>query len=244
MNDFVIQLDEEVEGMQATICALQEQLKASKTHSESLEEENQRLRKLTQDFQSSEELPLPTNLHNNTNGILSMDHEPVDIKDEKVDMTCDQHFSDTKDEFLDERTIQPSSNGDSNMSNASDELPMETEPSITLPQQNQNNLRTEDFQGTLEAAHRLSNHVKVICGKNDSATKDLEAQLHSFKSPIKGMPKTSFNITDLLASERTEPVIKKETDASMDVGLALKTEENGEILQHSSLNGEIDDSAV
>ena len=60
MNEFVIQLDEEVEGMQATICALQQQLKESKQHEEvegmqatisalqqQLKESNQHFDKLT-----------------------------------------------------------------------------------------------------------------------------------------------------------------------------------------------------
>ena len=44
MNEFVIQLDEEVEGMQATICALQQQLKESKLLSDKLTSENQGLK--------------------------------------------------------------------------------------------------------------------------------------------------------------------------------------------------------
>jgi len=44
LNDFVIQLDEEVEGMQSTICVLQQQLKDSKTELDSLAAENSTLR--------------------------------------------------------------------------------------------------------------------------------------------------------------------------------------------------------
>lgn len=242
MNEFVIQLDEEVEGMQATICALQEQLKVAKTHSDNLDQENQRLKKLAQDMPPTPPTPT-TNCHVSSNGIFSMDHQrSVVIKEEETHHSPHQDYSvNHKDEFLDERTIHASSNGDSNMSNASDELPMELEPSITLPQQ-QNNLRTEDFQGNLDTPHLLPNHVTVIRGKDES-TKDLETQLQSFKSPTKGIQKTSFSITDLLASSRTEP-IKKDTDVPMDVTLGLNAEENGETIQHVSLNGEIDDSAV
>ena len=41
LNDFVLQLDEEVEGMESTICALQQQLKETKQkHQDSIEENN------------------------------------------------------------------------------------------------------------------------------------------------------------------------------------------------------------
>merc|ERR1712048_32922 len=44
LNEFVIQLDEEVEGMQSTICVLQQQLKDSKAEIDKLTEENSKLK--------------------------------------------------------------------------------------------------------------------------------------------------------------------------------------------------------
>ena len=53
LNDFVLQLDEEVEGMESTICALQQQLKETKQkHQDSIEENN----KLKTTLESSQKL--------------------------------------------------------------------------------------------------------------------------------------------------------------------------------------------
>lgn len=269
MNEFVIQLDEEVEGMQATICALQEQLKAAKSQSDTYEQENRKLKELYEMHSTT-----TTNNTSNDDHIQQMDIQSstsvpqlnsppsADMQEQNEQTPSEQlpQMSDTnepivqlqrpsheeqyveiKEEYLDERTIHPSSNGDSNMSNTSDELPMETEPSITLPQKD---LRTvEGFNTNRETVHHLPpiNHVKVICGENiNNSTKDVESTpLHSFVSPPKGI-KTSFSINDLLSSSRTDSMKKASGDVTMD---AL----NGETAQHTTvplINGQIDDGAV
>lgn len=226
MNDFVIQLDEEVEGMQATICALQEELKTTKTISQSLEGENKLLRKQLEDNN------IKTTHHKGINGVLDEEEETVDktsnIKQEedneriKEEPTIEQ-FSENKNEFDDERTLH--SNGDSNLTDESEELPMETDqPSITLTHQHKSDsLRTEEVDND----HLIRpNHMTVIRGTEENHI-----------SPTKGIAKTSFSITDLLASSGTENV-KAENDITMEIG-----PENGSTTT-PAINGDVDDEAI
>jgi len=242
MNDFVIQLDEEVEGMQATICALQDELKTTKTLCSKLEGENVSLRKKrVQDDENTTDNK--TTSRNDANGVRDDEESTLNIKAEEMldedellkedaAMTDEQllpsggkkHFNDDDDD--DERTLQ--SNGDSNLTDASEELPMDTESSITLTQQshrqNSNSLRTEDIE--TDQVIR-PNHVTVIRGTTEE----------SYISPNKGIAKTSFSITDLLASSgTTTESVKKESDVAMEIGL-----ENGIT---ATINCEIDDQVV
>ena len=135
MNDFVIQLDEEVEGMQATICALQDELKTTKTRCTQLEEENRTL----QNGGS-----INRDLKQQPNGLLAHDEPLIEenkyegrTMDVKPEMERTDHqlmnddeersqppplVTDKKENIMedDERTIH--SNGDSNMTDESEEL--------------------------------------------------------------------------------------------------------------------------
>lgn len=236
MNDFVIQLDEEVEGMQATICALQDELKTTKTLCSKLEGENVTLRNKQTDKDNT--TTTTTTNQTDANGVREDEKRTLNIKAEEMldedellkedEPMIDEQLSDDKKDFNvddeDERTLQ--SNGDSNLTDASEELPMETESSITLTRQshhqNSNSLRTEDIE--TDQVMR-PNHVTVIRGTTEE----------SYISPNKGIAKTSFSITNLLASTATESV-KKESEIAMEIGI-----ENG---MTTKLNGEINDQVA
>ena len=54
MNDFVLQLDEEVEGMESTICALQQQLKETKQKYKNSIEEMEKLKSMPDHVKSTQ----------------------------------------------------------------------------------------------------------------------------------------------------------------------------------------------
>jgi len=223
MNEFVIQLDEEVEGMQATICALQEELKSTKTMSQKFESERQILQRQLDE--------MSTNSYDDSNDRVNTDGETLNMKLEDDDGGHEEYnkdetrqLSENKKEFMDERTLHSSSNGDSNMTDESEELPMETEPSITQRQQQlkPNLLRTEDIETNQQLR---SNHVTVIRGTEDN-----------YISPNKGLAKTSFSITDLLASG---------TDAAKkDIDVTMVGPENGTTAALAIANGDVDKETV
>jgi len=240
MNDFVIQLDEEVEGMQATICALQDELKTTKTRCSELEQENYK------DLQNGCERDL-----NEQNDLLS--HKPLNEEEHYVNRTtrvkCEMDDMDDQMNDDEKRAIPPPplltdkngraeeekertvhSNGDSNMTDESEELPMETEPNITHASKASTNIHSEELSSQHhdndEHAAR-PNHVTVIRGTDDN-----------FISPTKGLTKTSFSINDLLAPGTED--LRKDADVSMEIG----GPENGVVSTTSVLNGDIDDDAI
>lgn len=236
MNEFVIQLDEEVEGMQATICALQDELKTTKSKCRELEDDNEALRNSssvtnTNLNQVNDNLQNGALLKQEENKLIEPKMEMIEDDDNRVIMTSnDQCMEDEEEEqFMpvvtsrkdydedDERTLL--SNGDSNMTDASEELPMETETRITLspqhapPSPNTNSL-TADKLEMLESEKQQPplcrpNHVTVIRGTEEN----------NYISPTKGVTKTSFSINDLLAGPDTED-IKRETTLLPENGLA------------------------
>jgi len=240
MNDFVIQLDEEVEGMQATICALQDELKTTKTRCSELEQEKNK------DLQNGCERDM-----NKQNDLLS--HKPLNEEENYVNRTtrvkCEMDDMDDQMNDDEKRAIPPPplltdkngraeeekertvhSNGDNNMTDESEELPMETEPSITHPLKASTNIHSEELSSQHhdndEHAAR-PNHVTVIRGTDDN-----------FISPTKGLTKTSFSINDLLAPGTED--LRKDADVSMEIG----GPENGVVQTASVLNGDIDDDAI
>jgi len=166
------------------------------------------------------------------NKLITPKMEMIEDDDDRVIMTAnDQCMEDEEEEqFIpvvtnrkdfdedDERTLL--SNGDSNMTDASEELPMETETRITsLSSQcaspNTNSLTADELQilesDKLQQQPPLSrpNHVTVIRGTEEN----------NYISPTKGVTKTSFSINDLLAGPGTED-IKRETTLLPENGLA------------------------
>ena len=212
MNEFVIQLDEEVEGMQATICALQDELKTTKTKCHELEEDNQTLRSGSMNLSQTVDALPNGGLKQEESELIQPKMEMVD-DDNRMGVSNNQSLEDeeehliplTRKEFEDERTLL--SNGDSNMTDASEELPMETETRITSlslhtpPSPNTNSL-TDELLLKSEQQQPLvrPNHVTVIRGTEEN----------NYISPTKCVTKTSFSINDLLAGPGTDD-IKRET---------------------------------
>lgn len=237
MNEFVIQLDEEVEGMQATICALQDELKTTKSKCRDLEDDNETLRSSSDKTnlnQVNDNLQNGALLKQEENELIEPKMETIEDEDNRVIMTSnDQCMDDEEEEHFmpvvtsrkdfdedDERTLL--SNGDSNMTDASEELPMETEtrilslsPQHAPPSPNTNSLTADKLQmlesDKLQQQPSLGrpNHVTVIRGTEEN----------NYISPTKGVTKTSFSINDLLAGAGTED-IKRETTLLPENGLA------------------------
>lgn len=241
MNEFVIQLDEEVEGMQATICALQDELKITKSKCRDLEDDNEMLRNSggvsTNLNQANENLQNGALLKQEEHKLITPKLEMIDDDNDgdRVLMTSnDQCMEDEEEEqYLpvvtnrkdyeedDERTLL--SNGDSNMTDASEELPMETESRITSlspqhapPSPNTNSLTADELQMLESDKHQQQlplgrpNHVTVIRGTEEN----------NYISPTKGVTKTSFSINDLLAGGPGTEDMKRETTLLPENGLA------------------------
>ena len=228
MNEFVIQLDEEVEGMQATICTLQQQLKESALHSEQKEMENKKLRTRVEEIDSSFKRKDINNTHMQSEDkrqtLSNLPSTPTELVKNHVDEKPNHSIKLEAPDDLHEK--------------------METETAMTIS--NLDHTRTISLEGDssrtisleVDSSH-LMNQVKVIRG-TDESKRDLDCQsTHHYVSPNKGSTKTSFSITDLLSSGKDS--IKKEPDVTMDVHLGIKCEENAE---NGILNGEIDDTAI
>lgn len=217
MNEFVIQLDEEVEGMQATICALQQQLKEAKIHSEKCEMENQRLRNRIDEISVSKQ----TNKNISKEPIVceSLEHRRSEIHSPGQDRSS-KH----------DRTTLSINHDTLTLSNAHDYIMDIDKRDSTRNSESFNSDNNEN----LEVRHS-ANTVKVIRG-SDENLKTMETQNCTYVSPGKGAAKTSFSINDLLSSGNE--CIKKEEDSPTRLPVEHSNGENG------ALNGVIDDSVV
>ncbi|XP_057307594.1 pre-mRNA-splicing regulator WTAP-like [Hydractinia symbiolongicarpus] len=216
MNEFVIQLDEEVEGMQATICTLQQQLKDTNQNVTRLEEENQRLLERLNERSSKttnsngEETLKQETLYNHSSSEHQIgDLQCNDFHEAKNHSETHQHLSTVKvkEELMDV---------DEKISDLQNKEPVE---------------RTIELQD----ANQTRNQVLVIRGTEDNK-RDVDSKVNQYVSPTKTAPKTSFSITDLLSNPKDS--VKTETGMSAEVS---KHEKNGE---NGTLNGEIDDAAI
>lgn len=216
MNEFVIQLDEEVEGMQATICTLQQQLKDTNQNATKLEEENQRL---------LERLNERSSKTNNSNGEETSKQETL-----YNHSSSEHHIGDVQHNDFHEAKNHSETHQHLSTVKVKEEL-MDVDEKISDLQNKEPVERTIELQD----AHQTRNQVMVIRGTEDNK-RDVDSKVNQYVSPTKTAPKTSFSITDLLSNPKDS--VKTETGMSADVS---KHEKNGE---NGTLNGEIDDAAI
>jgi len=233
MNEFVIQLDEEVEGMQATICVLQQQLKDEKQHSDKIELDNQKLRNRIEELLArqpvnvSQDSMMVDTAEYKRSGICSP--EKIEKKKERTNLSnnCELSSANIKSDLspLKHDHFSPSSN-EEQMDIDKKDLIVKTEP------------KKIDIKDNLEN-HPPMKTVKVITRSTSENLKNIENANNQYVSPPKG-PKSSFSITELLSGGNDTS--KKDDDSpSKTTNAENKTEENGE---NGGLNGEIDDSVI
>ena len=263
MNEFVVQLDEEVEGMQATICTLQQQLKEAKSHSQGLENKNQELllkiEKIDSNFQS--DISRSSNLRK-----AEYEHSPKEFKQEPMNF---DEFSKSPDSPMKHVSIDYEGVSNDSFTNQEDELIDnfrsgfdERTCSPVIPNHTEIQVKTDPSdlmeveQSThIDISHTANHHITH--NSEDLELKSLPNQLskqfstneslnelhltHQRISPNKTSTKTSFSINDLL-SDTKEGTRKEPLDVTTEVVLGLKNEENG--TENGTLNGVIDDTAI
>ena len=218
MNEFVIQLDEDMEGMQATICALQQQLKDAKTLNQRLEQENKQLRKVPE-YSLAQKTPL-------IDGHNSIEENSFTSNISKVHEKLEPYHSTKQFIKLEEDSIERTNHDDKIGApmciDKSTELKVHSE---TLTNGCTDQYKDSDI--SLQIDHSADDVTHYININNESSPR-----LH------KGATKTSFSINDLLASNTGKEFCETSSEVTMETALGLKREERNGVL------GEIDDSAV
>lgn len=237
MNEFVIQLDEEVEGMQATICVLQQQLKEAKQHSDKLGVENQKLKTRVEELLTSKQT---------VNAV--QDSSTNDTLEHKRTEVCSPERTIVKQE----RTNHSSNRDHVSTSSKRDHLSPSKHrehlsPTSTRDERMEIDKKDSPLKGDSKKIDHKENsenrppmkNVKIITRQASENLKSVENSNSPYVSPPKGA-KSSFSITDLLSGGNDG--IKKDGDSPAKVPVAdHQTTENGE---NGTLNGEIDDSVI
>jgi len=259
MNEFVIQLDEEVEGMQATICTLQQQLKQAKTHSESIQSDNQNLLLKIKDLDSTfvtTNQPVKVEYSEQNNDIISINHGNETPEASPSD---ELPAANTEEVASPKSVIERTNHTSSEMNNISpvEESPTEenhilrtTEPIESMDVDDTDvissvTIKTEDFSNyTTSPVAQHTSVLQTVISNDDELKNGVDNSYnnHHHISPVshvspKTFPsKTSFSITDLLSDNKE---LQRKDDVN-EYGLIKKeASENG-----MSLNGLIDDAAI
>lgn len=263
MNEFVIQLDEEVEGMQATICVLQQQLKETKQHSDKLGMENQKLRTRIEELLSSRQTnnvsldsSVNESVEHKRNSVRSPKGHSLPDKSSKQERTNDssnrEHSSASKRDVTSpssrREVTSPSSNKRDIISPTSKHRELlsptkihEERMDVDMKKESMNSHKSNDSKKIDKETcdGRLSTKmVKVITRQSSENTKIVEPTSPQV-SPPKGGSKTSFSISDLLSGGTD--CVRKDEDSLAQLPSDHPTSEQGE---NGALNGEIDDSVI
>lgn len=265
MNEFVIQLDEEVEGMQATICVLQQQLKDEKQNTEKLEEENKTLKTrleevIEQQLQHLQQQQIVINESENIRTTPTI-HSPIqtEIKEE-----INEHYttdSNSTQKQSDHFSPPPSAISSSVSQEEEDlevdeegmevdekEYPIKIEPKVTVPEEQ----LPPQIESIAAAAvvvatesHPPMKKVKVITRQTAENLKNIEnannVPQHSMTTRGSN---SSFSITDLL-SHGKDSKKEKDNEKIPVAATTVESEENGDSTDsNGALNGEIDDSVI
>ena len=236
MNEFVIQLDEEVEGMQATICVLQQQLKEAKQHSDKLALENQKLRTRIEDVLTSRQT---NNVSQDSTASDSLEHKRTDIrspersnKQERTNHSANRdHVSTSSKRDL----ISPSTKNRDHLSPSSTR---EERMDVDKKDSTQKSASQKKIDRKENSENRPSVKTVKVTRQAAETLKSVEPSNNPYVSPPKGVK--TFSINHLLSGGND--CIKKDGDSPSKLPVAdHRTQENGE---NGALNGEIDDSVI
>uniref|UniRef100_T2MD12 Pre-mRNA-splicing regulator WTAP n=1 Tax=Hydra vulgaris TaxID=6087 RepID=T2MD12_HYDVU len=219
MNEFVIQLDEDMEGMQATICALQQQLKDAKTLNQRLEQENKQLRKAT-------EYTLSTHKNQHFDGSNSIEEKNFGsshLKNyEKLDVLERNHLNHQAVK-LEEDSIERTDPNDK----IGSPMSIDRNSEVKLQLDSSTNGCTDLYKDNEISVH--------LDHSPDDFAHSVNINNESSPRLPKGVTKTSFSITDLLADSTNKESCNTISEVTMEI---QKREERNGVLS------EADGSAV
>ncbi|XP_030384413.1 pre-mRNA-splicing regulator female-lethal(2)D isoform X2 [Scaptodrosophila lebanonensis] len=160
LDDFLQELDEDVEGMQSTILFLQQELKTTRDRIQTLEKENTQLKQLGSNSNSSKELPdnvtsaplAATNGTSNTQKVTSMT-TPMTQKLETIDEHTTLETPTTNTDYY---------NGSGNVNNTNEQMCISTTPAELIVPDDGSNSNGSKNGNTIARLARKRNYEEDV----------------------------------------------------------------------------------